>query len=66
MNAPANIKGNENGGYFAEGEAFSTTKWMEIIAVYEDILEKHGKCTCKRLAAEYDVPCCAWYDLLFS
>ena len=54
MNAPANIKVNENGGYFAEGEAFSTTKWMEIIAMYEDILEKHGKCTCKRLAAE----CC--------
>ena len=57
MNAPANIKVNENGGYFADGEAFSATKWMEVIAVYEDILEKHGKCTCKRLAAECCISC---------
>ena len=54
MNAPANIKVNENDCYFADGEVFSATKWMEVIAVYEDILEKHGKCTRKRLAAE----CC--------
>ena len=43
MTKLANIKVNENGGYFSDGEAFSATKWMEIIAVYEDILEKHGK-----------------------
>ena len=45
MSAPADIKVSENGSYFADGEAFSATKWMEIIAVYGDILEKHGKCT---------------------
>ena len=49
MNTTANIKVNDNGSYFLDGEASSATKWMEDIAMYEDILEKDGKFTCKRL-----------------
>ncbi len=48
------IKVNENGSYFAEGVAFSATKWTEIVTVNEDLVEKEGKCSYKHLADE----CC--------
>ena len=40
MCTTTNIKVNQNAGLFAHGEAFCTTKWMEIIAVYNEIVEK--------------------------
>ena len=43
---------NNHGGFYMNGVAFSESKWLDIINVYSQIIEKEDKCTQKRLAFE--------------
>ena len=36
---------NFNDGYYEPEKAFTKVKWIEIIAVYEEVLESNGKCS---------------------
>ena len=56
MTEISKIRVNENGGFFSNGEAFCTAKWVEIITVYNEIVEKDGKCSCRHLASECHIP----------
>ena len=52
MSNTSNIQVNDNGGIYSNGEAFSTSKWVEIITTYNAVVDRDGKCTCKLLASE--------------
>jgi len=40
----SSIKRNSNGGFYSIGTAFPPEKWLEINAVYSDMICEHGFC----------------------
>ena len=50
MNDSPSLLVNCNGGVYEDGRAFTKTKWIEIIMVYEKIMRTKGRCTVRMLA----------------
>ena len=44
------VRVNSNKGIYLQGVAFSEAKWVIIIAKYREEMERHGKCSVRKLA----------------